>query len=49
MLIRWTHRSGPDQYGYSREIHPHYTHDPAKAKKLLAQAGYPNGFDGRVF
>ena len=36
---------GPDQYGYSREIHPHYTHDPAKAKKLLAQAGYPNGFE----
>ena len=36
---------GPDQYGYSREIHPHYTHDLAKAKKLLAQAGYPNGFE----
>jgi peptide/nickel transport system substrate-binding protein len=36
---------GPDQYGYSREIRPKYTHDPAKAKKLLAQAGYPNGFE----
>jgi len=36
---------GPDQYGYSREIGPKYTHDPAKAKKLLAQAGYPNGFE----
>ena len=36
---------GPDQYGYSREIHPHYTYDPAKAKNLLAQAGYPNGFE----
>jgi peptide/nickel transport system substrate-binding protein len=36
---------GPDQYGYSREIRPRYNHDPAKAKKLLAQAGYPNGFE----
>ena len=36
---------GPDQYGYSRELSPKYTHDPAKAKKLLAQAGYPNGFE----
>ena len=36
---------GPDQYGYSREIGPKYTYDPAKAKKLLTQAGYPNGFE----
>lgn len=36
---------GPDQYGYSRELRPKYTHDPAKAKKLLAEAGYPNGFE----
>jgi peptide/nickel transport system substrate-binding protein len=36
---------GPDQYGYSSELSPKYTHDPAKAKKLLAQAGYPNGFE----
>ncbi len=35
---------GPDQYGYSPELSPKYIHDPAKAKKLLAQAGYPNGF-----
>lgn len=36
---------GPDQYGYSRELRPRYSHDPARAKKLLAQAGYPNGFE----
>ena len=36
---------GPDQYGYSPEISPKYNHDPAKAKQLLAQAGYPDGFE----
>jgi peptide/nickel transport system substrate-binding protein len=36
---------GPDQYGYSRELGPKYNYDPAKAKKLLAQAGYANGFE----
>ncbi len=36
---------GPDQYGYSPEIGPKYNYDPGKAKQLLAQAGYPNGFD----
>ncbi len=36
---------GPDQYGYSPEISPKYNHDPAKAKQLLAQAGYSDGFE----
>jgi peptide/nickel transport system substrate-binding protein len=36
---------GPDQYGYSREIRPKYNYDPARAKKLLAQAGFASGFD----
>ncbi len=36
---------GPDQYGYSADLQPKYSYDPARAKQLLAQAGYPNGFD----
>jgi peptide/nickel transport system substrate-binding protein len=36
---------GPDQYGYSADLQPKYTYDPQRAKQLLAQAGYPNGFD----
>jgi peptide/nickel transport system substrate-binding protein len=36
---------GPDQYGYSREIGPKYKYNPAKARQLLAQAGYANGFE----
>jgi peptide/nickel transport system substrate-binding protein len=31
-------------FGYSEDV-PHYDHDIAKAKALLAEAGYPNGVD----
>lgn len=34
---------GPGQYGYDPAVTPKYTYNPAKAKKLLAEAGFPNG------
>ena len=34
---------GPDGFGYNANVKA-YGYDPAKAKQLLAQAGYPNGF-----
>jgi peptide/nickel transport system substrate-binding protein len=36
---------GPGQYGYDPNLKPKLDYDPEKAKKLLAQAGYPNGVD----
>jgi len=35
----------PSQFGCDGEIAVKYDYDPAKAKALLAEAGYPNGFD----
>lgn len=36
----------PMAFGYDPSVEP-YQHDPEKAKKLLTEAGYPNGFEVR--
>jgi peptide/nickel transport system substrate-binding protein len=36
---------GPGQYGYDPNLKPKMNYDPESSKKLLAQAGYPNGVD----
>jgi peptide/nickel transport system substrate-binding protein len=35
----------PTQFGCDTAVAVHYPYDPAKARHMLAEAGYPNGFD----
>ncbi len=37
----------PDQFGCISDV-PKWDYDPAKAKKLLAEAGFPNGFETEI-
>ncbi len=36
--------TGLGQDGYDKSLESKYSYDPSKAKQLLAEAGYPNGF-----
>ena len=38
----------PGELGYDPNLKP-YPYDPKKAKKLLAKAGYPNGFEFKLY
>ncbi len=35
----------PSQFGCNQDVAVRYDYNPAKAKQLLAEAGYPDGFD----
>src|SRR2546426_1051697 len=45
---RPTGSMAPRTFEFTLRLEP-YAYDPAKAKKRLAEAGYPNGFDGGDF
>ncbi len=38
----------PDQFGCTSDV-PKWEHDPEKAKALLAEAGYPDGFEFDIY
>ena len=38
----------PGMHGYRPEHDNTYTHDPERAKQLLAEAGFPDGFDVKI-
>ncbi len=40
--------TSPGVHGYTDALNGRPAHDPAKAKALLAEAGYPNGFQVRL-
>jgi peptide/nickel transport system substrate-binding protein len=36
---------GPGMYAYDANLQPQFPYDPARARQLLAEAGYPNGLE----
>ncbi|MDA0652303.1 MAG: ABC transporter substrate-binding protein, partial [Proteobacteria bacterium] len=40
---------GPLQFGYSKNVKPRYRYNPAKARELVKQAGYPNGVEVELY